>query len=261
MISRLLQFATVADTLGRMEWYSKRSLGFSLVELLVVLAILGVLIGLVLPSLQAAREAARKMQCQNQIRQVGIAILNFESAQHVFPASGWTQAGPGNPHGKYVGWRTMILPYLEQTNVRSLYQPSLHWWEGTNLAVASIPIPTFTCPSVPTQPPILTAIAKTPRPALSFMTPLGRADYEAIQGVQPSSIDPLRYDAHNRFSVLHRNSSNRFSSISDGASNTIMVAEAAARPSVYRRGRYHAGLLNDQAVGLAGEVAQFKLPT
>ncbi len=232
-----------------METHLKRSPGFSLVELLVVIAILGVLIGLVLPSVQAAREAARRMYCQNQLRQVGTAILHFESAQHVFPASGWTQVGPGNPDGKYVGWRTMILPYLEQTHVRSLYQPSLHWWEGTNLAVASIPIPTFTCPSVPTQPPILTAIAKTPRPSLSFMTPLGRADYEAIQGVQPGSIDPSRYDAQNRFSVMHRNSSNRFQSISDGASNTIMVVEAAARPSVYRGGRYHAGLFNDQGIG------------
>jgi prepilin-type N-terminal cleavage/methylation domain-containing protein len=95
--------------------------GFTLVELLVVIAILGILIGLLLPAVQSARESARRASCQSNDRQLGLAVLNFESAHKVFPASGWTQTGPGNPYGTYMSWRTVILPQLEQTNVRNLY--------------------------------------------------------------------------------------------------------------------------------------------
>ena len=82
----------------------------------------------------------------------------------------------------------------------------------------------------------MSAVAKNPRPALNMSIPLARTDYEAIQGVQPNSIDPNYYDATNRFSVMHRNSVNRFASIYDGSSSTVMVVEAAGRPMVYRRG-------------------------
>lgn len=237
----------------------KKYRGFTLVELLVVIAIVAILVGLLLPSVQSAREAARRIQCQNNLKQLGLAVLNFESAQRVFPASGWTQAGPGNPDGKYVGWRTIVLPYLEQGNVQSLYQPSLHWWNGTNLAVASIPIPTFLCPSVPTQAPIMSAVAKPPRPALVFANPLGRTDYEAILGVQPASVDPVLYNANNRFSVMHRNSRNGFQSITDGSSQTVMILEAGGRPSVYRRGRYRSDLTNEQGIGWVDGEGAFSL--
>lgn len=232
---------------------------FTLVELMVVIAIIGILVGLLLPAVSAAREAARRAQCQSNQRQVGLAVLNFESAHRVFPASGWTQRGPGNPHGTYMSWRTVILPHLEQSNVRTLYDIQQHWWQGTNLAVASIPISIFLCPSTPTQEPVLQAIAKPPRPALTFSLPLARTDYEAIQGVQPNSIDPIRYDANNRFSVMHRNSSNRHGSILDGTSQTIMVVEAAGRPSVYRNGSLRPTLSNDQGIGWIDSEGAFSL--
>jgi prepilin-type N-terminal cleavage/methylation domain-containing protein/prepilin-type processing-associated H-X9-DG protein len=232
---------------------------FTLVELLVVIAIIGILVGLLLPAVQSAREAARQTQCKNNLKQAGLALHNFESANRVFPASGWTQSGPGNPAGKYVGWRTLILPYIEMDSVNSLYQPAMHWWEGTNLSVASITIPTYLCPSTPSQPPVMSAIAKTPRPALSFLTPLGRMDYEAIQGVQPGSIDPVRYNAQNRFSVMHRNSRNTFGTITDGSSNTIMVVEAAGRPTVYRRTTQRTDLSNDQGIGWVDGEGAFSL--
>ncbi len=233
--------------------------GFTLVELLVVLAIIGILVGLLLPAIAAAREAARRSQCQSNQRQVGFAILNFESAHRVFPASGWTQRGPGNPYGTYMSWRTVILPQLEQTNVRTLYDIQQNWWQGTNLTVASIPIAIYLCPSTPTQEPVTSAVAKNPRPALSFSIPLARTDYEAIQGVQPSSIDPTYYDSSNRFSVMHRNSVNRFASIYDGSSNTVMVVEAAGRPMVYRRGARRSNLANDQGIGWIDSEGAFSL--
>jgi len=236
-----------------------RGAAFSLVELLVVLAILGIAIGLLLPAIAAARESARRAQCQSHQRQVGLAILNFESAHRVFPASGWTRSGPGNPYGTFMGWRTVILPQLEQSNVRTLYDIQQNWWEGTNLAVASIPIPIYLCPSTPAQPPVLNAVAKSPRPALIFSLPLARSDYEAIQGVQPRSIDAAFYDESNRFSVMHRNSVNRFGSILDGASNTVMVVESSGRPSVYRRGRFLSSLSNDQGIGWIDSESAFSL--
>jgi prepilin-type N-terminal cleavage/methylation domain-containing protein/prepilin-type processing-associated H-X9-DG protein len=232
---------------------------FTLVELLVVIAIIGILVGLLLPAVSAAREAARRAQCQSNQRQVGLAVLNFESAHRVFPASGWTQRGPGNPYGTYMSWRTVILPHLEQSNVRTLYDIQQHWWQGTNLAVASIPISIFLCPSTPTQEPVLQAIAKPPRPPLTFSLPLARTDYEAIQGIQPNSIDPIRYDANNRFSVMHRNSSNRHSSILDGTSQTMMVVEAAGRPSVYRAGYLRPTFSNDQGIGWIDSEGAFSL--
>ncbi|MFN7627436.1 MAG: DUF1559 domain-containing protein [Pirellula sp.] len=237
----------------------QRCRGFTLVELLVVIAIIGILVGLLLPAVNSAREAARRMACQSNQRQIGLAVLNFESAHKVFPASGWTQVGPGNPYGTYMSWRTVILPQMEQTTVRTLYNMEQHWWQGSNLAVASIPIAIFLCPSAPTQPPVMSAVAKTPRPALTLNLPLARTDYEAILGVQPNSIDPTFYDASNRYSVMHRNSMNRFGSILDGSSATIMVVEAAGRPTVYRRGVAQSALRNDQGLGWIDSEGAFSL--
>jgi len=233
--------------------------GVTLVELMVVLAILGILVGLLMPAVQEARESSRRLACQSNLRQLGLAVSNFESAHKVFPASGWTVVGPGNPYGTYMSWRTVILPQIEQSNVRVLYDIKRHWWQGSNLAVASIPIGLYVCPSTPAQTPVLEAISKPPRPALGFNPPLARVDYEAIQGVQPNSIDPALYNASNRFSVMHRNSTNKYRSISDGTSQTVMVVEACARPSVYRRSRLYPQLNNDQGIGWVDSEGAFSL--
>jgi prepilin-type N-terminal cleavage/methylation domain-containing protein len=118
----------------------KLRIGFTLVELLVVIAIIGILIALLLPAVQSARESANRSQCQNNLRQLGLALLNFHEVQQAFPASSWTVAGPGNPAGKFVGWRPLTLPYIEQESLQELYNFDLHWWEGTNPTAGAVPV-------------------------------------------------------------------------------------------------------------------------
>lgn len=236
---------------------------FTLVELLIVIAIIGVLLGILLPAVQSVREAARKTSCSNSMRQLGLAIHNFESAQSAFPASGWTIAGLGNPYGKHLSWRPMVLPYLEQANLHQEYDLMLDWWEGSNAQLAANTISVFECPSVPSRAKIDSAIAKPPRPALTFSEPLASIDYEALMGVQPNSINPHLpapyYNADNRFSVMHRNSRNRFADILDGTSTTILVVECGGRPLVYRNGRAREDIQNDQGIGWADNEGPFSL--
>ncbi len=154
-----------------------RHTGVTIVELLVVMAIVGILTSLLLPAVQSAREAVRGVSCRNNMRQLGIALQSFHDARRVFPASGWTIVGPGNPTGKYVGWRAVILPYVEQTSLGSQYRFDQHWWEGSNPTTGQIAMGLFQCPSVPEQLPILQAVAKSPRPSMQFSNPLSRCDY------------------------------------------------------------------------------------
>ncbi|XZE55465.1 DUF1559 domain-containing protein [Planctomycetaceae bacterium SH139] len=237
--------------------------GFTLIELLVVIAIIGILIGLLLPAVASVRESARRMSCLNKLRQVGLALHLFHDANRSFPASGWTEPGPVNLSGKFVGWRPLALPFLEQENLHRLYNFEQNWWEGTNAVAASVPIPVFRCPSSPSRADVLSAIAKPPRPAVSFANPIAPTDYEAIMGVQPRSInlhlDNDFYHSGNRFSVMSRNSRIRLTDIRDGSTNTLMVVECAGRPEVYRAGVARLDLANDQGIGWADSEGPFSL--
>ena len=104
---------------------TKHQLGFTIVELLVVIAIIGILVALLLPAIQAARESARVLQCKNNLRQVSLAMLNYETANKRFPAGGWSAAWIGDPNVRTGsrqpgGWIYQSLPYLEQKSIANI---------------------------------------------------------------------------------------------------------------------------------------------
>jgi prepilin-type N-terminal cleavage/methylation domain-containing protein len=117
-----------------------RPAGFTLVELLVVIAIIGILVGMLLPAVQSAREAARRMQCSNNLKQVTLALHNYESAYKQFP--------PGRTN-RGISVHAAILPFIEQTNAAELVDPSVAWNHANNVDATETEIPPFLCPSDP----------------------------------------------------------------------------------------------------------------
>ncbi len=125
---------------------SQRREGFTLVELLVVIAIIGILVSLLLPAVQAAREAARRMKCSNNLKQIGLAMHNYESAHGQMPPSRIEIASPWKHHA---GWQCMVLPYIEEVPLYEKYQKNLSWFEQGNVPASTTAVQTFLCPSAP----------------------------------------------------------------------------------------------------------------
>ena len=215
------------------------SRGFTLVELLVVIAIIGILVALLLPAVQAAREASRRAACTNNMKQIGLGLHNFHDVNGVLP--------PGNiqgsvstpahqrfniPTGVNHGWAIFLLPFIEQQNVADLYGWDTNWSSVNNRNARLQVIATFVCPSVPLEKP------RYDKPGVGKGA---TSDYSVATGVQQSlySGGRLLIDKETNDSpqgTMYANSLLALRDILDGTSNTLLVSENAGRPKRFRKG-------------------------
>jgi prepilin-type N-terminal cleavage/methylation domain-containing protein/prepilin-type processing-associated H-X9-DG protein len=174
--------------------------GFTLVELLVVIAIIGILVSLLLPAVQAAREAARRTECNNNLKQIGLSIHHYHDAMKAFPP-GRFQGFPGKPYGTH----SLILPYMEQENVYKSIDFSVPWDHANNAVPRATKISTFRCPSTYGTP-----------------VPNGWAPNN-YHGCEGNRLDKAQSTGAN--GVFFNNSEIYMADIIDGTSNTLAFSE------------------------------------
>ena len=228
--------------------------GFTLVELLVVIAIIGILVALLLPAIQAAREAARRSQCLNGMKQLSLACLNYESAKKQFPYS--IKRAGANGRGLN-NWMPAVLPYIEEGAIMASYDINEDWWrdkaDGSpgNRTLVQTFLPVLTCPSTEDPKRIQDKPESTPPNKTGAC-----GDYFATAGVNIAINDSLPADQafpvpaaddvagkRRLYGVIRWEevapavtAANKISAITDGTSKSIMLGEDAGREDVWRRG-------------------------
>ena len=236
---------------------------FTLVELLVVIAIIGILVAMLLPAVQAAREAARRTQCMNNLKQIGVGFLNHESAYHHLPSGGWGWWWDGDPdrgHGRAQpgGWLYNILPFIEEAAIHDLGADgsaniiTAGQMQGAAMAATKV-IPTYACPS-------RRALQLYPLVALPDGTHLAlnanavpavfRSDYAANAGdtfiqwtsgptSMANAIAGVGFTpaAQNSTGIVYQQSSVRLADITDGTAYTYLAGEKYLASDHYTDGQ------------------------
>jgi prepilin-type N-terminal cleavage/methylation domain-containing protein/prepilin-type processing-associated H-X9-DG protein len=211
---------------------SRRRRAFTLVELLVVIAIIGILVALLLPAVQAAREASRRSQCANNLKQLGLAFHNFDSTFRY-----WPLARPANSTDPQNNWAPFVLPYLEQQNLIAGYDLTKDWWVAPNRPLVALQLAVVQCPSTPDQ----SRMQDKPETPVNKTGACG--DYFTPSGVDPAINNELQAaqqfpSTANLTGVIAfgsaTNPRNSLAYVTDGSSNSILLAEVAGREDVYR---------------------------
>jgi prepilin-type N-terminal cleavage/methylation domain-containing protein/prepilin-type processing-associated H-X9-DG protein len=235
-----------------------RRRAFTLIELLVVIAIIAVLIGLLLPAIQQVRQAAVRIQCQNNLKQLGLAMHNYAGDHNsAFPPGSTVTFTPTSV--KAAAWGTLILPYIEQTPLYSKYDLNSAAFPppyglSSNIAVISTPVKTFVCPSVPSSADAriytydltaeANAFAGLNLPAGALQYTAAPSDYTGINGVKASLWKNLTRNGYptsthttDEDGILREDFPCPLASVTDGLSNTILLGELAGKPNWYVRGQ------------------------
>ncbi len=200
---------------------SQRRPAFTLVELLVVIAIIGILVALLLPAIQAAREAARRSQCSNNLKQLGLGFQNFASANGGFPARRYSSATEG-----VTGWGTLILPYIEEQALADKYNWNYDYYDPVNKSVVETKITAFICPSVDRPDPIQSSGVASIGPSKGTTFSVnGWIDYLAPNGMQlPTTGYGLNFPTW-------PNSGNSHQAMLDSTTNTAFANGPGPRSS------------------------------
>ncbi|QJW99762.1 DUF1559 domain-containing protein [Frigoriglobus tundricola] len=251
-----------------------RRAAFTLIELLVVIAIIAILIGLLLPAVQKVRAAAARLSCSNNLKQMALGCLNYESANQKFPIGDNRADLPG---GVYQSWQAVILPYEEQTAIANQYDYTRDYDDTVNYTAIANQIKIYNCPATPMQPRLDTTPDEGPKSAsyTGKNTARGVTDYWGINAMETwvptvggctgSFPSFSSYQVGNDFDparvgILCRAAAGvtTFATITDGTSNTIMIAESAGRPTSYGPGGATLGQLNPGEAGWSDPNGAFK---
>ncbi len=218
---------------------------FTLVELLVVIAVIGILVALLLPAVQAAREAARRIECSNHLKQIGLGLHNYHDIHRQLPA-GWV-ANPRTEEPGW-GWAAQLLPFLEQSGLDDGINDRLPVGDPANQAARQTALSFYRCPSDAKSDRYVTLVDESTG---ASMFDVARANYVGVFGTEEIEATPLAGDG-----AFFQNSRIRFASITDGLSNTVLVGERSSQLD----GSTWSGVVPGAAEGMARVVGSADHP-